>query len=35
MFEISIGGWCLVSGGADPFGEATRDLPVEVGLEGC
>jgi xylose isomerase len=34
-FEFSIGGWCLVSGGSDPFGEATRDLPVEVGLEGC
>jgi xylose isomerase len=34
-FQFSIGGWCLVSGGADPFGEPTRDLPVEVGLEGC
>ncbi|MCX6791007.1 MAG: hypothetical protein NTV62_02315 [Candidatus Gribaldobacteria bacterium] len=34
-FQFSIGGWCLVSGGGDPFGEATRDLPVEVGLEGC
>ncbi len=35
MFELSIGGWCLVSGGADPFGEATRELPLSVGLEGC
>jgi len=34
-FQFSIGGWCLVSGGADPFGEPTRDLSVEVGLEGC
>jgi xylose isomerase len=34
-YQFSIGGWCLVSGGSDPFGEPTRDLPVEVGLEGC
>jgi len=34
-YSFSIGGWCLVSGGSDPFGEATRRLPVEVGLEGC
>lgn len=33
--QFSVGGWCLVSGGSDPFGEATRDLPLEVGLEGC
>jgi xylose isomerase len=33
--EFSIGGWCLVSGGADPFGEPTRALPLRVGLEGC
>ena len=34
-YEFSIGGWCLVSGGADPFGEATRSLPLEIGLQGC
>lgn len=34
-YPFSIGGWCLVSGGSDPFGEATRNLPLEVGLEGC
>ena len=34
-YKYSIGGWCLVSGGADPFGESTRALPLEVGLEGC
>ncbi len=34
-FDFSIGGWCLVSGGSDPFGGPTRDLPIEVGLEGC
>ena len=34
-YDFSIGGWCLVSGGSDPFGGPTRDLPVEVGLEGC
>jgi len=34
-YDFSIGGWCLVSGGSDPFGDATRDLPIEVGLEGC
>jgi len=34
-YQFSIGGWCLVSEGSDPFGEPTRDLPVEVGLEGC
>ncbi len=33
--ELSIGGWGLVSGGGDPFGEATRSLPLEIGLEGC
>ena len=34
-YSFSIGGWCLVSGGSDPFGGPTRDLPLEVGLEGC
>jgi xylose isomerase len=34
-YDFSIGGWCLVNGGSDPFGGPTRDLPVEVGLEGC
>lgn len=34
-YDFSIGGWCLVSGGSDPFGGPTRGLPVEVGLEGC
>lgn len=34
-YPFSIGGWCLVSGGADPFGGPTRSLPLEVGLEGC
>ena len=33
--SFSIGGWCLVSGGSDPFGVPTRDLPLEVGLQGC
>ena len=32
---FSIGGWCLVSGGSDPFGGPTRKLGLEVGLEGC
>jgi xylose isomerase len=32
---FSIGGWCLVSGGGDPFGGPTRKLGLEVGLEGC
>jgi len=34
-YQFSIGGWCLVNSGSDPFGEPTRDLPLEVGLEGC
>ncbi len=34
-YPFSIGGWCLVSGGSDPFGAPTRELPLEVGLEGC
>ncbi len=34
-YPFSIGGWCLVSGGSDPFGAPTRSLPLEVGLEGC
>ncbi len=34
-YAFSIGGWCLVSGGSDPFGAPTRDLPLEVGVEGC
>lgn len=34
-YQFSIGGWCIVSGGSDPFGESTRALPLEVGLEGC
>jgi xylose isomerase len=34
-YSFSIGGWCLVSGGSDPFGEPTRELPLEAGLEGC
>ncbi|MDD5626522.1 MAG: TIM barrel protein [Patescibacteria group bacterium] len=33
--QFSVGGWCLVSGGSDPFGDPTRGLPLEVGLEGC
>jgi hypothetical protein len=32
---FSIGGWCLVSGGGDPFGGPKRKLGPEVGLEGC
>ncbi len=34
-YPFSIGGWCLVSGGSDPFGAPTRELPLEVGIEGC
>ena len=34
-YPFSIGGWCLVSGGSDPFGGPTRKLGLEVGLEGC
>ena len=34
-YESSIGGWCLVSGESDPFGEATRSLPLEIELQGC
>jgi xylose isomerase len=34
-YSFSIGGWCLVSGGSDPFGAPTRELPLEVGVEGC
>lgn len=34
-YDFSIGGWCLVSGGSDPFGGPTRNLPIEVGFEGC
>ena len=33
--EFSIGGWCLVSGGSDPFGGRTRNLTLADGLEGC
>ncbi len=33
--EFSIGGWCLVSGGSDPFGGPTREPTLEEGLEGC
>ncbi|MBT3382008.1 MAG: hypothetical protein HN742_26230 [Lentisphaerae bacterium] len=33
--EFSIGGWCLVSSGSDPFGGATRSPSLEAGLEGC
>lgn len=33
--EFSIGGWCLVSGGSDPFGGPTRNPSLETGLEGC
>jgi xylose isomerase len=34
-YPFSIGGWCLVSGGSDPFGGPTRSLPLETGLDGC
>ncbi len=34
-YEISVGGWCMVSGGGDPFGGKTRFLKLEVGLQAC
>lgn len=32
---LSIGGWCLVNSGADPFGEAVRTPSLTVGLVDC
>ncbi|MDD5146234.1 MAG: hypothetical protein PHN39_00575 [Candidatus Pacebacteria bacterium] len=34
-YDFSIGAWCLVSGGGDPFGIATRAWELEAGLAGC
>ena len=34
-YEFSVGGWCLVSGGSDPFGVSTRQAQLEDGLKGC
>lgn len=31
--DISIGGWCLLHGGSDPFGEPTREFELRAALE--
>lgn len=34
-YDFSIGGWCLVSDGTDPFGGPTRSLVLDDALAGC